>query len=251
MTATSAARGSRRFRVAVGALVGAILGLAIGLISQKPADALAGLCGPQPPPPPAGSCQSGWSCSSDMVWVEKWYPPGTACNDEDSCTINDVCQSGTVNNICAGTISCPPPVPGPISGPTSTITNGSYTVSWTASQSVNGVSSRYVDRYELFQNGGLVSSTGPLVTSVSFSGKGDGTYVLCDEGIPTSQQPTSQAKDAAGRTYQYEVPKPGGGTETKSVQQQTLDRSHPGRGHWEAGKVKSDPRTGEARFNRH
>jgi len=63
-----------------------------------------------------------------------------------------------------------------MSGPTSTITNGSYTVSWTPSQFVNGVSSRYIDRYELFQNGGLFSSMGPLVTSVSFSGKGDGTY---------------------------------------------------------------------------
>jgi len=90
MAISSAARGRRQFRLVSGTLTGATLGLAIGLISHKPSDALAGLCGPQPPPPPAGDCQKGWFCSSDMVWVETWYPPGTACNDGDSCTINDV-----------------------------------------------------------------------------------------------------------------------------------------------------------------
>jgi RHS repeat-associated protein len=60
------------------------------------------------------------------------------------------------------------------------------------------------------------------------------------EGIPTSQQPVSQSKNASGREYSYEVPKAGGGKQTKSVQQQTLDRSHAGQPHWEAGKVKTD-----------
>ena len=68
------------------------------------------------------------------------------------------------------------------------------------------------------------------------------------EGIPTSQQPVSQSKNASGREYQYDVPKPGGGTQTKSVQQQTMDSSHPGQGHWEADKVKVDD-AGNTRMN--
>ena len=69
-----------------------------------------------------------------------------------------------------------------------------------------------------------------------------------DAGIPTSQQPKSQSKNASGREYTYEVPKNGGGKQTKSVQQQTLDSSHPGQNHWEAGKVKTD-RDGNTRMN--
>jgi hypothetical protein len=61
-----------------------------------------------------------------------------------------------------------------------------------------------------------------------------------DEGIPTSQQPISQSRNASGREYQYEVSKTGGGTEIKSVQNQTLDRSHVNDPHWEAGSVKVD-----------
>ncbi len=100
MTATSAARGWRRFRVAVGAFVGATLGLASGLISGKPSDALAqSLCGPQPPPPPAGSCQRGWVCTGGG-WTETWYAIGTACDDANSCTTNDVCDS---THNCNGT----------------------------------------------------------------------------------------------------------------------------------------------------
>ncbi|MFM2417515.1 MAG: hypothetical protein RL385_2238, partial [Pseudomonadota bacterium] len=60
------------------------------------------------------------------------------------------------------------------------------------------------------------------------------------QGIPTSQQPLSQSRNASGREYRYEVAKSGGGTETKSVQQQTMDRSHPDQGHWEAGTAKVD-----------
>ncbi|MBM9575788.1 RHS repeat-associated core domain-containing protein, partial [Leptospira sp. 201903070] len=71
------------------------------------------------------------------------------------------------------------------------------------------------------------------------------------EGIPTSQQPKSQSKNASGREYQYEVPKNGGGRQTKSVQQQTMDRSHPNEKHWEAGKVKTDDLSGKIRYNNH
>lgn len=73
--------------------------------------------------------------------------------------------------------------------------------------------------------------------------------VMREQGIPTSQTPMSQSRNASGREYTYEVPKRGGGTEIKAVQQQTLDRSHPGQGHWEGGAVKTHPRTGEVRMN--
>jgi hypothetical protein len=67
--------------------------------------------------------------------------------------------------------------------------------------------------------------------------------------IPTSQQPLSQSQNGAGREYRYETPKEYGGTQIKSVQQQTKDVSHPGQPHWEAGAVKTDPATGEVRMN--
>jgi RHS repeat-associated protein len=70
------------------------------------------------------------------------------------------------------------------------------------------------------------------------------------QGIPTSQQPQSQSQDEAGRVYGYEVARPGGGTQEMSVQQQTMDRSHPGTEHWEAGRVKVDDE-GKARTSRH
>ncbi len=70
-----------------------------------------------------------------------------------------------------------------------------------------------------------------------------------DAEIPTSQQPASQTQNSSGREYSYDVPVQGGGTELKSVQQQTMDRSHPGESHWEAGSVKRDPLTGEIRQN--
>lgn len=73
--------------------------------------------------------------------------------------------------------------------------------------------------------------------------------VMRQQNIPTSQQPISQSKNGSGREYRYFVTKSGGGTETKSVQQQTLDRSHPEQGHWEAGSVKTDPFTREIRMN--
>jgi RHS repeat-associated protein len=75
--------------------------------------------------------------------------------------------------------------------------------------------------------------------------------VMRKEGIPTSQQPVSQSTNSSGKEYKYETPKPGGGTETKSVQHQTMDRSHLGEKHWEAGSVKTDPRTGEIRETNH
>jgi hypothetical protein len=87
--------------------------------------------------------------------------------------------------------------------------------------------------------------------SEASSSSGARKKVMQKEGIPTSQQPVSQSQNDSGRQYQYEVPKEGGGTKIKSVQQQTKDRSHPGEDHWEAGDVKVDPRTGQIRTNRY
>ena len=58
-------------------------------------------------------------------------------------------------------------------------------------------------------------------------------------GIPTSQQPVGQSKNKSGYEYTYERPSSGGGTTQATVQQQTMDRSHPDKPHWEAGKVKT------------
>ena len=60
-------------------------------------------------------------------------------------------------------------------------------------------------------------------------------------GIPTSQQPISQSKNSSGWEYRYEISKPGGGVVPATVQQQTMDVSHPDQPNWEAGKVKVDP----------
>ena len=37
----------------------------------------------------------------------------------------------------------------------------------------------------------------------------------------------------------------------KSVQQQTMDRSHPGQGHWEAGPTKTNSKTGQVLTNQY
>ncbi|MDR5795488.1 RHS repeat-associated core domain-containing protein, partial [Caballeronia sp. LZ008] len=67
-------------------------------------------------------------------------------------------------------------------------------------------------------------------------------------GIPTSQQPISQSRNASGYEYRYNVPQAGGGTIEATVQQQTMDVSHKEDPHWEAGKVKVDPISGETRM---
>lgn len=66
-----------------------------------------------------------------------------------------------------------------------------------------------------------------------------------EAGIPTSQQATSQTNGRAsdgtqvGRQQSYDVPKPGGGTETKSVQiSRDIRGDHAGMSQVEAGAVK-------------
>lgn len=80
--------------------------------------------------------------------------------------------------------------------------------------------------------------------------RGARRQAMRDSGIPTSQQPISQSKNSSGREYTYSVSKKGGGTERKSVQQQTKDRSHKGQPHWEAGRVKTDNH-GNTRMNQY
>jgi hypothetical protein len=70
-------------------------------------------------------------------------------------------------------------------------------------------------------------------------------------GVPTSQQPISQARNSSGRSYEYQVATSGGGSGQVSVQQQTMDRSHQGEPHWEAGRVKMDPVHGGVRMTDH
>ncbi len=96
--------------------------------------------------------------------------------------------------------------------------------------------------------GGLTSAlpTGSLPTSAAARRE-----VMRQQGVPTSQQPISQTKTQSGTNYVYEVPKPGGGTQLMGVQQKTLDRSHTGQPHWEAGPIKMDPLTGQIRTDRY
>jgi RHS repeat-associated protein len=101
----------------------------------------------------------------------------------------------------------------------------------------------WVDPLGLTKSGGCGGNGDKLPTS-----RAARREAMRREGIPTSQQPISQSRNSSGREYRYETPRSGGGTEIKSVQQQTMDRSHPGQGHWEAGGVKVTD-TGAVRLN--
>jgi RHS repeat-associated protein len=71
------------------------------------------------------------------------------------------------------------------------------------------------------------------------------------EGIPTSQQPSTQVSPStnAGRQYTYEVPKEGGGTQTKIVTNQLKDDNHGP--HVEAGAPKANGQTDPSGRLRH
>jgi len=97
----------------------------------------------------------------------------------------------------------------------------------------------------------VADTTQKMITDGSITSRGARREVMRQQNIPTSQQPSSQSKNASGKEFTYDVPKKGGGTEQKSVQQQTMDSSHPGEKHWEAGSVKTDPVTGETRMTEH
>ncbi|MGI6339277.1 MAG: hypothetical protein ACOXZV_07880 [Bacteroidales bacterium] len=93
-----------------------------------------------------------------------------------------------------------------------------------------------------------VNNSGKATEKVMPTSNAARKEVMREAGIPTSQQPVSQSKNASGREYTYEVTTSGGGTTTMSVQQQTMDSSHGP--HWEAGKVKTDE-SGNVRTNKH
>lgn len=81
---------------------------------------------------------------------------------------------------------------------------------------------------------------GVIVITTLPSSRAARRSVMRSQKIPTSQQPKSQQKNSSGMSYDYEVPKPGGGTEIKSVQQKTKDRGHEETPHWEAGSQKKN-----------
>ena len=86
---------------------------------------------------------------------------------------------------------------------------------------------------------GEIPAEEPSVELSAPTMRGAQREVMRQENIPTSQQPTSQESTPAGRQYTYEVPKDGGGTETKVVQRNNgTDRSHPGEPHVEGGNPK-------------
>ncbi|MBQ7640465.1 MAG: RHS repeat-associated core domain-containing protein, partial [Bacteroidales bacterium] len=95
-----------------------------------------------------------------------------------------------------------------------------------------------------------VKHTSSSFDSVQKSSRAARREVMRKEGIPTSQQPIFQGKNQSGRDYLYEVPTIGGGQTTKSVQQQTLDRSHLDTPHWEAGEVKKYDGKTEYKYGR-
>ena len=68
------------------------------------------------------------------------------------------------------------------------------------------------------------------IDDVSKTSRAARREVMREQGIPTSQQPKSQSKNASGREYRYEISIEYGKKKEKSVQQQTLTaamRIHP------------------------
>ena len=88
------------------------------------------------------------------------------------------------------------------------------------------------------------------VTKIAETSRAARRESMRNANIPTSQQPISQSKNESGWEYIYETLGPKGEKDIKSVQQQTLDRSHKEQPHWEAGNVKKD-NWGNPLFNRY
>ena len=89
------------------------------------------------------------------------------------------------------------------------------------------------------------SESNPFATS-----RGARRQSMREIQLPTSQQPISQSRNQSGFEYRFETPQAGGGKGLASVQQQTMDLSHPDKPHWEAGTVKLDD-NGNPRMNKH
>ena len=121
------------------------------------------------------------------------------------------------------------------------------TVSGTAA--VAGDATAFAGGYLMFnaqKNSSEGYSRGNKTASSSREGRRE---AMREEGIPTSMQPKSQSKNASGYEYRYEIESSYGKRIQKSVQQQTLDSSHPGENHWEAGTIKI--RDKQVQYNRY
>jgi hypothetical protein len=97
-----------------------------------------------------------------------------------------------------------------------------------------------------FSGGSGTSKTGDATTDTIHGAQREAQR---QEGIPTSQQPDKQVSTKAGRQYTYTVPKEGGGTQTKVVTRQHLDRNHGP--HVEAGPPKPSGATDPSGRLRH
>ena len=101
----------------VGLAVGIAVVLAVLCWTFGASTARAVSCGPKPPIPP-GSCIVDYRCSADGSWEDVYAAIGTACNDGNACTYNDVCVNsyGTCQGtsiictrpceVCSGTATC-------------------------------------------------------------------------------------------------------------------------------------------------
>ena len=106
---------------------------------------------------------------------------------------------------------------------------------------------RVADTAKAADRGGDVSkATGKTAKTVETS-RAARREAMRESGIPTSQQPASQFKTKSGYVYNYDAPTSSNSKNFKSVQQQTLDRSHPNAPHWEAGNVKMQD--GKVKYN--
>ena len=96
------------------------------------------------------------------------------------------------------------------------------------------------------RTGDVSKATGKTAKTVETS-RAARREAMRKSGIPTSQQPASQFKTKSGYVYNYDAPTSSNSKNFKSVQQQTLDRSHPNAPHWEAGNVKMQD--GKVKYN--
>ncbi len=96
------------------------------------------------------------------------------------------------------------------------------------------------------RTGDVSKATGKTAKTVETS-RAARREAMRESGIPTSQQPASQFKTKSGYVYNYDAPTSSNSKNFKSVQQQTLDRSHPNAPHWEAGNVKMQD--GKVKYN--
>ena len=120
---------------------------------------------PQPPSP----CEEYYCNKPDRAWDTRPLPRGTACNDGNSCTLSDACDS---NGSCIGTpIVCIFNPPGAITGSPSS-TTGNITLTWSAPSAAVPIA-----RYELYQNGAPAGSFPGTQLTATLS-RSDGSFAF-------------------------------------------------------------------------